>query len=346
MQFNERKQHLLMALVDRHIRDGQPVGSKTLSQELSIKASAATVRNVMAELEDMGILYSPHTSAGRVPTEAGYRLYVDSLLASSAMNQPHTQVLKKELSDLLVADQGRTEILNRASNVLAELTRMAGVVMVPKRSQAALRQVEFLPLSDNRVLVILVLNQAEVQNRIIRTEREYSRDELQKAANFINHYYAGRYLDTICDDLLSRMQHDRDELDNLMQTTLDIAEKGLKPPKEDDQYLLSGESNLVGLAEENDLGQLQDLFDAFAQKRDILHLLERASHAQGVQIYIGSESGYDALSDYSLVTSSWKGLNDNLGMMAVVGPTRMDYGNVIPTVDVTSKVLSAALRNL
>lgn len=346
MQLSERKQQLLMMLVERHIREGQPIGSKILAQESSLNVSAATIRNLMAELEDKGILYSPHTSAGRVPTEAGYRLYVNTLLATAALNQSHTQVLKKELSELLVPDQGRAELLSRASKVLAELTRMAGVVVVPHQERATLRQVEFLPLADQRVLVVLVLNRAEVQNRVIRTEREYSPEELRQAANVINARYAGSNLDTICDELLADMQSDRHNLDTLMQTALDIAAKGLRPESGKEDYLLAGESNLLGLAAEDRLDKLRDLFDAFAQKRDILHLLERASRAEGVQIFIGRESGYDAFSDYSLVASTWRGAGDALGVMAVVGPTRMDYEQVIPTVDVTARVLSAALRNL
>lgn len=346
MALSERKQKLLMMLVERHIREGQPIGSKALAQDPALNVSPATIRNLMAELEDSGILYSPHTSAGRVPTEAGYRLYVDSLLTSPALSQPHGQVLKKELSALLVPDQGRTELLGRASRVLAEITRMAGVVVVPKQEQAQLRQVEFLPLADRRVLVVLVLNRAEVQNRIIRTDREYSREELRQAANFINANYMGHSLDRVCDELLATLRMDKHRLDGLLETALDVAAKGLRPEEKEDDYLLAGESNLLGLAGEDELGKLRDLFDAFARKRDILHLLERASRAGGVQIFIGRESGHDAFADYSLVASTWQGANDALGVMAVVGPTRMDYERVIPAVDVTARVLSAALRNL
>lgn len=343
---SERKQKLLMLLVERHIREGQPIGSKALAQDSALQVSPATIRNLMAELEDNGILYSPHTSAGRIPTEAGYRLYVDSLLTSPALSQPHAQRVKKELSALLVPDQGRTELLGRASRILAELTRMAGVVVMPKQEQAQLRQVEFLPLADQRVLVVLVLNRAEVQNRIIRTEREYTRDELRRAANFINARYVGKGLDYICADLLAAMQSDKHRIDGLMQTTLEVATKGLRPDETKDDYLLAGESNLLGLTGEDELGKLRDLFDAFAQKRDILHLLERASRAGGVQIFIGRESGHDAFADYSLVATTWQGANEALGVMAVVGPTRMDYERIIPTVDVTAKVLTAALRGL
>ncbi len=346
LQLSERKQQLLMMLVERHIRDGQPVGSKTLSQNTSLNVSSATIRNVMAELEDLGVLYSPHRSAGRMPTQAGYRLYVNALLASSAMNQPQTQVLKKQLTELMIPDQSRKELLGRASNVLAELTRMAGVVAAPQAESTTLRQVEFLPLSGQRVLVVLVLNRADVQNRIIHTDREYQPDELRRAANYINQLYEGHDLDSICEALLANLNSDRYRLDEMMQSTLEAVSEGLKQEEKRADYLLAGESNLLGLADNNQLDQLRDLFDAFAGKRDVLDLLEKVKRADGVQIFIGSEAGYDAFSDYSLVATPWQGANNALGVMAVVGPTRMDYERVIPTVDVTSRVLSAALKGL
>lgn len=343
---SERKQKLLRILVERHIRMGQPVGSKTLADGAGLNASAATVRHLMAELEEVGILYSPHTSAGRIPTAAGYRLYVDTLLASNPFNHPKNLALKTELSAMLVPDQGRDQLLNRASTVLAELTRMAGVVVMPKREVVTLRQVEFLPLSENRVLVVLVLNRAEVQNRIITTDREYSQADLRQAANYINHHYMDYELDAICADLLASMQLHKSQLDGAMESMLEVAEKALNAEHSSDAYVVAGESNLVGLSTEGNLDKLRGLFDAFAHKRDMLYLLESASKAEGVQIFIGQESGYDAFSDYSLVTSSYQGVEDALGVLAVVGPTRMDYERVIPTVDITARVLSAALRNL
>ncbi|MCK5887934.1 MAG: heat-inducible transcriptional repressor HrcA, partial [Alcanivorax sp.] len=198
LDLNERKQRLLMALVERHIRDGQPVGSKTLASGSGLTVSPATVRNIMAELEDLGVLASPHTSAGRVPTELGYRLYVDSLLASSVMERPDHRSLKKELRQLLAPEQSPQELIAQASRTLAELTRMAGLVAVPRREVTTLRQVEFLPLSGKRVLVVLVVNRSEVQNRIIHTDRDYDEAELRQAANYINHTYGGCDLNSIC----------------------------------------------------------------------------------------------------------------------------------------------------
>ncbi|MDF1822631.1 MAG: heat-inducible transcriptional repressor HrcA [Alcanivoracaceae bacterium] len=343
---NERKQRLLMALVDRHIRDGQPVASKALAESTDLKVSPATIRNIMSELEDLGILRSPHTSAGRVPTEAGYRMYVDSLLGSAPLRHQSARGLKHELEQLISPDQSPADLVAQASKALAELTRMAGVVAVPRREVTTLRQVEFLPLSGDRVLVVLVVNRSEVQNRIIHTDRPYEESELRQAANYINQTYAGCNLDDICDGLVSTMQADKDQMGSLMQTTVDVAAKALKQEDSGEDYVVSGEHNLLDSAEADNLDKLRDLFDAFSHKRDILHLLQRCSDAQGVQIYIGREAGYDALDQYSLVSAPYRADDSTVGVLAVVGPTRMDYERVIPTVDITSRILSAALRNI
>ncbi|PKM22461.1 MAG: heat-inducible transcription repressor HrcA [Gammaproteobacteria bacterium HGW-Gammaproteobacteria-14] len=347
LELSERKQRLLMALVERHIRDGQPVGSKTLAEGAALNASPATIRNIMAELEDLGVLASPHTSAGRIPTEMGYRLYVDSLLRSAPMLDANARGLKRELEQLIDPDQSAKELVAQASRALAELTRMAGVVVVPKRDVTRLRMVEFLPLSGQRVLVILVINRAEVQNRVIHTDREYGETELRQAANYINRTYAGCDLDDICDGLLKTMATDKRQMDLLMQTAMDVAAKALRQnsaPNADD-YVLSGEANLLGSAGAEDLGKLRDLFEAFNSKRDILHLLERSVRADGVQIFIGREAGYQAFDEYSLVSAPYQAEGHTVGVLAVVGPTRMDYERVIPTVDITARILSAALRS-
>lgn len=344
-ELSERKQRLLMALVERHIRDGQPVGSKTLAEGSGLSVSSATIRNIMAELEDLGLLFSPHTSSGRVPTESGYRLYVDTLLRSAPMNQRDTRSLRRELEQLIHPDQSPKELVSQASKALAELTRMAGVVVVPRREVATLRQVEFLPLSGQRVLVILVVNRAEVQNRIIHTDREYTQVELRHAANYINRTYAGCNLDEICEGLLSTMEADRRSMGQLMETAIDVAAKALKQDPEEDDYVVSGETNLLDSAQGDNIEKLRDLFEAFNHKRDILHLLERAMHAEGVQIFIGQEAGYQPFSEYSLVSAPYGSDDHTVGVLAVVGPTRMDYERVIPTVDITARILSAALRN-
>lgn len=345
-ELNERKQRLLMSLVERHIRFGQPVGSKTLASGSGLAVSPATIRNIMAELEEMGLLTSPHTSAGRIPTELGYRLYVDSLLASSTMERPDNVGLRAELRRMLAPNQSPQALVSQASRTLAELTRMAGLVAVPRREVTTLRQVEFLPLSGQRVLVVLVVNRSEVQNRIIHTSREYDESELRRAANYINHTYAGCDLDGICEGLLSTMEADRAQMDALMQTTLDIAGKALRQEVKDTDYVVSGESNLLEGAQADNIDQLRDLFAAFSRKRDILHLLERSMKAEGVQIFIGRESGYQPFEEYSLISAPYKMGSGPVGVLAVVGPTRMDYEKVIPAVDITARILSAALTQL
>ena len=347
IDLNERKQRLLHALVEEYIRAGQPVGSKRLAESSGLSVSPATVRNVMAELEDLGILSSPHTSAGRVPTERGYRMYVDSLLQSQAMDEPRAQGVKRELEKLMRPDQSPQELVESASRALAELTRMAGVVAVPRREVTTLRQVEFLPLQGQRVLVILVINQSEVQNRIIRTDRDYDEAELRQAANYINHTYAGCELDSIRDGLVRTMQADKDQMDALMATAIDVAGRGLRPEEgEQPDYVVSGETNLLETSDAEDIDKLRDLFEAFNRKRDVLHLLERSLHADGVQIFIGREAGHDVFDEYSLVSSPYRADNATVGVLAVVGPTRMDYEKVIPTVDVTARILSATLGKL
>jgi len=346
LELNERKQRLLMALVERHIRHGQPVGSKTLATGSGLAVSPATIRNLMAELEDMGLLASPHTSAGRVPTERGYRLYVDTLLASSTMERPDNARLREELRQMLAPDQSPEALVSQASRSLAELTRMAGLVAVPRRDVTTLRQVEFLPLSGQRVLVVLVVNRSEVQNRIIHTSRDYTEIELRQAANYINKTYAGCDLDNICEGLLSTMDADRAQMDVLMQATMDIAGKALRQDRKDSDYVVSGESNLLEGGQMDSIEKVRDLFDAFNRKRDILHLLERSMKADGVQIFIGRESGYQPFEEYSLVSAPYKVDNGPVGVLAVVGPTRMDYEKVIPTVDITARILSAALTQL
>ena len=346
LELNERKQRLLMALVERHIRHGQPVGSKTLATGSGLAVSPATIRNLMAELEDMGLLASPHTSAGRVPTERGYRLYVDTLLASSTMERPDNARLREELRQMLAPDQSPEALVSQASRSLAALTRMAGLVAVPRRDVTTLRQVQFLPLSGQRVLVVLVVNRSEVQNRIIQTSRDYTEVELRQAANYINKTYAGCDLDNICEGLLSTMDADRAQMDVLMQATMDIAGKALRQDRKDSDYVVSGESNLLEGGQMDSIEKVRDLFDAFNRKRDILHLLERSMKADGVQIFIGRESGYQPFEEYSLVSAPYKVDNGPVGVLAVVGPTRMDYEKVIPTVDITARILSAALTQL
>jgi len=342
-EFTEREQHILKLLVDHYIEQGTPVGSRTLSKMPGIDISAASVRNVMGDLEHMGLLKSPHTSAGRIPTSAAFRVFVDNLLEVEPPNDSTVDHIRG-LLDPSLNDQG---LLSVASNYLSGFTKMAGMVTVPRREEKPLQQVEFLPLSDRRVLVILIISDTEVQNRIIHVERDYSKDELSEFARELNEEYLGKPLIEVRDKLRKDLERTRVNMSQSMQCMIDVAGQVFGPEDSDDEQdsmMLAGETNLMNHAELGDVSKLRDLFDAFAQKRDIFHLLERSVSADGVQIFIGRESGYDALGACSVVTAPYEINGKLLGVLGVVGPKRMSYAQVIPVVDVTSKLLSAALK--
>ena len=334
---SERAQRLLKMLVEQYIADGQPVGSKRLSEASDMQVSAATVRNIMSDLEEQGYVTSPHTSAGRVPTARAYRLFVDSLIEVEPLGSFDLQNLRRKLDP----DMSSQELVESASGLLSEVTHMAGVVTIPKRNQIYLRQVEFLPLNDNRVLVIMVLDDHEVQNRIIYTRQKYSEAQLKEASNFINQSFMGKTLKTIRKRLISSMQNDRENLNSLMRTTMEVAEKAFQQDEIAD-YVLAGQENLLDFYQAQAMEDLRELFKAFSLKGDILHLLDRCMETSGVQLFIGQESGYELLDDCSVVTSPYYAHGELVGVLGVIGPTRMAYDRVIPVVDATARILGAA----
>lgn len=336
---SERASILLKTLVQRHIRDGQPVGSRTLMEEAGLPVSAATIRNVMSDLEERGLLISPHTSAGRIPTAQGYRLFVDSLLQMQPLEREAISVLRNELNP----DKSSSELVQSASSLLASITAQAGLVTVPRQEASQLRQVEFLPLSGDRVLVILVINEREVQNRIIHTRRPFTEEQLRQAAAMVNQRFAGHPLDHVKSEIVREMEEARSQIDSYMQATLDLANKALDQDEPEDEYVVAGESRLLDNATAEEMLKLRELFDAFEQKKDLLHLLERSSQGQGVQVFIGEEAGYDVFGDYSVITAPYSDGARTLGVLGVIGPTRMAYERVIPIVDVTARMLSSAL---
>ena len=338
---NERSRDIFGRIVDTYMQTGDPVGSRTVSKLLENALSPASIRNVMAELEHRGLICSPHTSAGRVPTPMGYRLFVDTMLTVSTPEADNIDRVKS----LLLPDKTPQELVESASEVLSDLTSMAGIVMVPKADRASLRQVEFLPLEGNRVLVILVLNEREVQNRIITTDRKYSEAELQQAANYLNQHYLGSNLSLIREQLLSAMKDDKTRMDSLMQTVIEVASHSFGS-NEEPECVVSGQGNLLGMVDDQGVDRLKDLFDAFQRKRDLLGLMDGCINAEGVQIFIGQESGYNLLNECSLVSSTYGTEEEVLGVLAVIGPTRMPYQQVIPMVDLTANILSAALKPL
>lgn len=341
---SERAQMLLKSLIERHIRDGQPVGSRSLLEETGLSISPATVRNVMSDLEERGFITAPHTSAGRIPTAQGYRLFVDSLITMQSI-ESQAQVMHS-LPTELNPDMNAKQLAQSVSHLLSGITAQAGLVTVPKPEKLALRQVEFLPLSGNRVLVILVINEREVQNRVVHTTREYTDIELRQATNMVNQRYAGQSLSAIRRRVISAMQEDKDSIDRYMQASLDLASKAFEQDSNEDDtdYVVAGESQLVSTAGSEDIERLQSLFEAFEYKKDILELVDRSIQAEGVQIFIGDESGYEALGGFSVITAPYQSGGENLGVLGVIGPIRMDYEKVIPIVDITSQMLSVALN--
>ena len=342
-QLSERSLYLFKALVEHFIQDGTPVGSRTLSKDSSLNLSPATIRNVMADLEDFGLLDSPHTSAGRVPTAKGYRLFVDSLLRVNDLNSIEVEKIAKEL------DPGNDfkSIMQRTSLMLSDITQLAGVVMLPRTEQSKLQHIEFVVLSGNRVLVILVVNDREVQNRIINTSRTYSASELQEASNYLNDIFAGKDLAYVRTNILDELEKTKEQLSQSMQTAMEMAQLAFdyeKSKVKSDELFFSGETNLMDIAELFEVDKLKKLFNTFNQKRDILHLLEQAISADGIQIFIGEESGHDVLDDCSVVTSPYEVDGKILGVLGVIGPTRMHYERVIPIVDITAKMLGSALN--
>lgn len=339
---NERARHLLRVLIQRFIRDGQPVGSRTLSRDAGIELSPATIRNVMADLEDLGLIVAPHTSAGRVPTQQGYRFFVDTLIR---YKQPRDTDVDK-LRDQLARQQDDPDaLLSAVSGLLSNITSLAGVVTVPKGQRAILRQIEFLALSDHRVLVILVINDREVQNRVLHTEQPHTQSELQRAANFINDNYVGCELQEIRRRLIEDLDKTRDSMNRAMHDIVLAAQTALEGAAEaPNEFVISGETNLMNFAELADLDTLKKLFEAFSRRRFMLELLDRSINASGVQVFIGEESGYRILDDCSVVTAPYRIDDDHVGVLGVIGPTRMAYDRVVPIVDVTARLLESALH--
>lgn len=339
---NERAQFLLKALIQRFIRDGQPVGSRTLSRDSGLELSPATIRNVMSDLEDLGLVSAPHTSAGRVPTSQGYRLFVDTLVR---YKQPREGEIRKLQSQIKRQQDDPDALLGSVSSLLASLTKLASIVTVPRGQRAILRQIEFLALSDNRILAILVINDREVQNRILHTAQPYTAAELQKAANFINDNYVGNDLMEIRKRLITDLDQTRDSMNRAMHDIISVAQSAMEDAASPQgEFVLTGETNLMEFAELSDIETLRRLFEAFSRKRFMLKLLDKSINASGVQVFIGEESGYQILDDVSVVTAPYRVDADHIGVLAVIGPTRMAYDRVVPIVDITARLLASAMN--
>jgi len=340
----ERAQHLLRILIESYIRDGQPVGSRALSRESGLQLSSATIRNVMADLEELGFVASPHTSAGRVPTDKGYRFFVDTLLQLRPLDEAATAEIRRQFE---ANRDTSTDLIAAVSQLLSSATQLAGVVTVPRGRQASISQIEFVGLSENRVLVVLVFDDREVQNRIIQLERHYSPDELRRAANYLNEQFRGRTLREARQEIVRQLSETHAHMNQIMLDAISVAQQVFEGGGGEGrlEYVIKGETNLMGVAELSSVEKLRRLFEAFNEKRDFLHLLDQSLKAEGVQIFIGHESGYQILDDCSVVTAPYTEGDSVVGVLGVIGPTRMAYERVIPIVDMTAKLLGAALNS-
>jgi heat-inducible transcriptional repressor len=335
---SERAQLLLKLLVERYIADGLPVGSRALSRFSGLDLSPASIRNVMADLEEMGFIASPHTSAGRVPTARGYRFFVDTLLTLKPLDTVEISHLEEQLHP-----DNTQKLVASASQLLSDLTRFAGVVVTPRRS-AGFRHIEFLQLSAKRILLILVTPDGDVQNRIIFTERSYTPSELVEAGNILNQNYTGLTFDEVKKRVREELKQLHEDMTQLMTAALDAGSQAVSESAED--VVISGEGNLLGVQElSSNMASLRRLFDMFERRTTLLQLLDISSHAHGVQIFIGGESGLMPLDECSVVTAPYEANGKVVGTVGVIGPTRMAYERVIPIVDITAKLLSSALAN-
>jgi heat-inducible transcriptional repressor len=332
---DDRARLLLKTLIERYIADGEPVGSRSLARWSGLDLSAATIRNVMADLEELGFIASPHTSAGRIPTPRGYRLFVDTLLTVQPMAQQQAQIIQGSLQ---VAEPQRA--LATAAQMLSQLSQFAGVVLTPRRS-SSFRQVEFLRLSDRRVLLIIVTPDGDVQNRILQTQHDYTPAQLVEAANMLNQHFAGASFDDARRRLGVELSDLRGEITQLMEAAV---QAGSRAAEESDPVLLSGERNLLGITDlAGSMDRMRALFDLFEHKTRLLQLLDVSGRAQGVQIFIGGDSAKVPLDELSMVVAPYEVDGQVVGTLGVIGPTRMAYERVIPIVDVTAKLLSSAL---
>ena len=336
MDIDSRTQHLLKTLINHHIADGQPVGSKTLTASSGLELSSASIRNIMKDLEDAGFISSPHTSAGRVPTHKGYRFFVDSLVTMKSPNKSEIDVLQNSLNTANTSD-----LINITADTLSSLTNFAGVVMLPKAKKISFKHIEFLSLSKTRILVIIVTSDGSVQNRVLDTQDEYDQTTLIEASNFFNEHYKDLDISMIKEKIIEELATMKKNMTNLMTAAMDLSLN----PKHDENLVLTGQGNLLDTADlSQNVKSIKKIIELFEKKASLLHLLEKSHHSSGMQIFIGEESGYQALDECSIVTAPYHSDGEVLGILGVIGPTRMAYERVIPIVDITAKMLSKSIK--
>ena len=340
----ERDLILMKSLIESYVKQGTPIGSQALLRSSHLTVSPATVRNIMADLERQGLVLSPHTSAGRIPTTQGLRIFVDRIIKVKSLKSEVVAHVKQHLNP----NQEKKALLGNASNLLSDMTKMASLVQIPNAPVNRLQHIDFVPLSDQRLLVVMVLENDEIQNRVISVDRTYQRDELTHMSNYLNKQLVGKDIHSARQELFGEMLKEKKQLDIVLQRAIDFAEQGFEKSsglisQPDDTFHLSGQTNLVSMASHGQLDNIEQIFGAFKQKQQIMSLLDRSLAADGVKIFIGEESGSAGLKGCSVVTAPYKQQGEPVGVLAVVGPTRMQYDKVIPIVDITAKMLSSAL---
>jgi heat-inducible transcriptional repressor len=339
MQLEPRAQTLLKALVERYIADGQPVGSRALSKISGLDLSPATIRNIMADLEEMGYVASPHTSAGRVPTPRGYRLFVDTLLTVQHFDNQHGVDAER----MRLPSQQPQKLIANAAQMLSSLTQFAGVVQSPRR-ESVFQQIEFLRLSEKRILLVIVDPRGDVQNRLLLTEADYTPAQLVQSANYLNQNFAGLTFDEVRNRLTHELRQLQHDIGGLMQTAVEAGSEAMAEGSE--EMVISGERNLLSVSDlSSNMSSLRQMFEMFEQKTGLMQLLDMSSKAGGVQIFIGGESKLVPMDEMSVVTAPYEVNGKIVGTLGVIGPTRMAYERVIPIVDITAKLLSNALSN-
>ncbi|MEE9447810.1 MAG: heat-inducible transcriptional repressor HrcA [Arenicellales bacterium] len=338
---NERAGKVLNHIIHNYVSTGQPVGSTVLAKASDLNVSSATVRNVMADLEEMGLIHSPHTSAGRIPTPAGYRIYINQLMHAQPLHNDKNQAIKNALQQY----DDPKQLLTNASQMLSRLTSFAGVVSMPDSEFSHFKQIEFLKLKKGRVLAILVTEDGMVENKVLNLDQEYTDSELVRASNYFNDAYAHRSMFEVRQDLLNKMQQDSTEMQGAMQTAVKMAQGLLNDETPTSAVLVSGEDNLMGLPDFAATEQLKGVLDTFHTKQVLLDLVSKSLHGEGISIYIGEESGYEALEACSVIAMPYEKEGQRVGVLGVIGPTRMAYDQVLSVVDVTAKLLSSALSD-
>ncbi|MEM9100972.1 MAG: heat-inducible transcriptional repressor HrcA [Pseudomonadota bacterium] len=337
---NERASKVLRVLIENYLENGMPVSSSAIVKSAGLGVSASTVRNVLSELESLGLVMSPHTSAGRIPTALGYRFFVDNILQV----KPIIGAEMRRIQHVVERAKGNNELLDNTTQALSKLTSMCSLVGLPRKNEVVIERVQFVPIAETRVLVIFVLSNGEIQNRLLNIENAQQLKQLDRASAFINEHFSGLTPAQTRQHLLRLLNEDRAKIDGAMRSAIDVADQALMANHDEGNIVVSGQSHLFDIEWQGDMDKLRAIFDAFTEKRSFLNLLDRCLAADQFQLFIGEESGFDELQNCSIVAAPYEINGKRVGVLAVIGPTRMDYRRVIPLVDITAKMLTSTLN--